>query len=303
MASEKPGITLTGNGLLLHFSPENDEAVISSVAHDEKQHVIGKCKFVMDIVDSYYCISDCTFDDASIATSIVQLLESHLLQHNCKRRKNFLFLPLAHKSTLALQTLDNLQENITHNRVMLANTSIGKDAFISKFLPAKSNSPAFQITCIYDLPEFKQLHGDSYHNQFLQMMKESAYWLNDYELANIDKRISTLQSKLHVLVREVSSNELVGYVRLVSNGSIGYISDVVVSKNHQGKGIGSLAMEAAMRDEKVTLKHKLVFLMRASRGTIEAAEKLYYKYGFRYWPQVKQEYHNDMQFTMLANLQ
>ena len=128
-----------------------------------------------------------------------------------------------------------------------------KDVFL-----IKHSRGAFGLRLFGLGPNFRPNKGLIKLQKFLN---RNAFWAKDRKLNDLKKCLSNSDVIISIWV----GSEIVGFGRALSDGIYrGVLWDIVIDKNHQGKGYGKLIVKTLLNSPK--LKHtKKVYLMTTDK--------------------------------------
>jgi GNAT superfamily N-acetyltransferase len=103
-----------------------------------------------------------------------------------------------------------------------------------------------------------------------EFLTHQSYWARDRSLETVQKSIEN-----SLCFGVYQNTELVGFGRVVTDYSVfAWLLDIFIIKEHRGKGLGKLLVEAIITHQDLRL------VKRWMLGT-QDAHSLYYQYGFR----------------------
>lgn len=128
-----------------------------------------------------------------------------------------------------------------------------KDVFL-----IKHSRGAFGLRLFGLGPNFRPNKGLIKLQKFLN---RNAFWAKDRKLNDLKKCLSNSDVIISIWV----GSQIVGFGRALSDGTYrGVLWDIVIDKNHQGKGYGKLIVKTLLNSPK--LKHtKKVYLMTTDK--------------------------------------
>ena len=107
-------------------------------------------------------------------------------------------------------------------------------------------------------PYFKPTHG---LNKLQKLLDRNAFWAKSRTINDLRKCLANSD----VIVSLWVGNEIVGFGRALTDGIYrGVLWDIVIDKNHQGKGFGTLILKNLLSSKKIKNTKKL-YLMTTNK--------------------------------------
>ena len=107
-------------------------------------------------------------------------------------------------------------------------------------------------------PNLKPTQGLLKLQQFLD---HNAFWAKDRKINDLKKCLANSD----VIISIWSNNNLVGFGRALTDGIYrGVLWDIVIDKNHQGKGYGKMIVKNLLQSKKIK-NTKKIYLMTTSK--------------------------------------
>ena len=103
-------------------------------------------------------------------------------------------------------------------------------------------------------PNFKPTHG---LNKLQKLLDRNAFWAKSRTINDLKKCLANSD----VVVSLWVGNEIVGFGRALTDGIYrGVLWDLVIDKNHQGKGFGTLILKNLLSSKKIKNTMKLYLM-------------------------------------------
>ena len=107
-------------------------------------------------------------------------------------------------------------------------------------------------------PYFKPTNG---LNKLQKLLERNAFWAKNRTISDLRKCLANSD----VIVSLWVGNEIVGFGRALTDGIYrGVLWDIVIDKNHQGKGFGTLILKNLLSSKKIKNTKKL-YLMTTNK--------------------------------------
>ena len=107
-------------------------------------------------------------------------------------------------------------------------------------------------------PNFRPING---LNKLQKLLDRNAFWAKNRTTNDLKKCLANSD----VVVSLWVGNEIVGFGRALTDGIYrGVLWDIVIDKNHQGKGFGTLILKNLLSSEKIKNTKKL-YLMTTNK--------------------------------------
>jgi len=117
-------------------------------------------------------------------------------------------------------------------------------------------------------PNFKPTNG---LNKLQKLLDRNTFWAKNRTINDLKKCLA----KSDVIVSLWVDNEIVGFGRALTDGIYrGVLWDIVIDKNHQGKGFGTLVLKKILSSRKIKNTKKL-YLMTTNK------KRFYSQFGFK----------------------
>ena len=117
-------------------------------------------------------------------------------------------------------------------------------------------------------PNFKPTNG---LNKLQKLLDRNTFWAKNRTINDLKKCLA----KSDVIVSLWVDNEIVGFGRALTDGIYrGVLWDIVIDKNHQGKGFGTLILKKILSSKKIKNTKKL-YLMTTNK------KRFYSQFGFK----------------------
>lgn len=239
----------------------------------ENGRLIDQAAFAYDKIDKTALVS---FNDAVTAipaTAIDQLLSEltrYVQAQSGEKSKIFTTFPLS-ANTIIEQAGYAMAIN---DRIMIMHKN-------TKVLPEIS-APKLEGSNLIINSDKKELAKNS--AQVLALAHQDAYWGEHWQQPEVHQRIDSASIAMSVNLQKQNIIQTIGFVRLVTNGQIAYISDMVIDRAYQSKGIGKYLFCSLLKEAYQLYPQVNTYtLMVADQGIGKiAAPKLYSHFGFEY---------------------
>ena len=108
-------------------------------------------------------------------------------------------------------------------------------------------------------------------NKLQKLLDRNAFWAQNRTINDLKKCLANSD----VIVSLWVDNEIVGFGRALTDGIYrGVLWDIVIDKNHQGKGFGTLILKKILSSKKIKNTKKL-YLMTTNK------KRFYSQFGFK----------------------
>jgi GNAT superfamily N-acetyltransferase len=112
-----------------------------------------------------------------------------------------------------------------------------------------------------------------------KILSGNAYWLNNADENEVVHRIKKAEHAFAIALKGQDETNVIGFVRVIDDGLLQYISDVVIAGEFQNKGYGKYLFKII--NDKVLSESKIGLLVRAHEGPgLLPAKMVYEKFGF-----------------------
>ena len=117
-------------------------------------------------------------------------------------------------------------------------------------------------------PNLKPTNG---LNKLQKLLDRNAFWAKNRTIHDLKKCLANSD----VIISLWVGNEIVGFGRALTDGIYrGVLWDIVIDKNHQGKGFGTLVLKKILSSRKIKNTKKL-YLMTTNK------KRFYSQFGFK----------------------